>query len=371
MAIVLRSVKGSPLTITEVDGNFTTLDTGKLDKTGGTSLYLGTGANNTRFPNALTVISNTAVGIQQNEPHNSGLVSEGTGSSLTTTVTGTSGATSITVGSATGILIGQLITGTGIAPNATVTNIVSTTITVSLANTGTVSGTGTFSNIGVGVYGKGYTAGAARSGGVIGEGHVSATGDTASAIGVRGYANDIHVGGMNIGLYGDATSGSSNYSLYLNRGDIYSAGVQNWTLNGNLTYSGSYTVTIPTLSLGNALPIASGGTGATSAANALTALGAYPANNPSGYTTNIGTVTSVGISVPSFLSAGSAITTNGTIAISLSGTALLVANGGTGLTAPGTSGNILTSNGTTWTSSPAPASLTAGKAIALAMVMGF
>jgi len=75
MAIVLRSVKGSPLTITEVDGNFTTLDSGKLDKTGGTSLYLGTGANSTRFPNALTVISNTAVGIQQNEPHNAGLIS--------------------------------------------------------------------------------------------------------------------------------------------------------------------------------------------------------------------------------------------------------------------------------------------------------
>lgn len=222
MAIVLRSVKGSPLTISEVDGNFTTLDQGKLDKTGGTSLYLGTGANSTRFPNALTVISNTASGIQQNEPHNAGLISEGTGSSLTTTISGTSGATSITVGSTTGILIGQVITGTGIAPNATVTNIVSTTITVSFANTGTVSGTGTFSNIGVGVYGVGYTAGAARSGGVVGEGHVSATGDTASAIGVRGYAHDTHAGGLNIGLYGDAANGSSNYALYINRGSVYS-----------------------------------------------------------------------------------------------------------------------------------------------------
>jgi|694.fasta_scaffold00052_21 hypothetical protein len=222
MAIVLRSVKGSPLTISEVDGNFTTLDSGKLDKTGGTSLYLGTGANNTRFPNALAVISNTAVGIQQNEPHKAGLVSEGTGSSLTTTISGTSGATSIIVGSATGILIGQLVSGTGIAPNATVTNIVSTTITVSLANTGTVSGTGTFSNIGVGVYGKGYAAGAARSGGVVGEGHVSATTDTGSAIGVRGYANDTHSGGMNIGLYGDATGGATNYALYINRGGVFS-----------------------------------------------------------------------------------------------------------------------------------------------------
>jgi len=346
MAIVLRSVKGSPLTISEVDGNFTTLDTGKLDKTGGTSLYLGTGANSTRFPNALTVISNTASGIQQNEPHNAGLVSEGTASSLTTTVSGTSGATSITVGSATGILIGQLISGTGIAPNASVTNIVGTTITLSIANTGTVSGTGTFVNIGVGVYGKGYTAGAARSGGVVGEGHVSATTDTGSAIGVRGYANDTHSGGMNIGLYGDATGGSSNYSLYLNRGDIYSAGVQNWTLNGNLTLSGAYTVTIPTLNLGNALPIASGGTGSTS-------------------TTYCSLTTNINGTLP--------VANGGTSATTLAANNVLLGNGTSAIqaVAPGTSGNILTSNGTTWTSAAAPASLTAGKAIALAMVMGF
>lgn len=40
------------------------------------------------------------------------------------------------------------------------------------------------------------------------------------------------------------------------------------------------------------------------------------------------------------------------------GTALSAANGGTGLTAPGTVGNLLTSNGTAWVSSP-PAAITA------------
>lgn len=70
---------------------------------------------------------------------------------------------------------------------------------------------------------------------------------------------------------------------------------------------------------------------------------------------------------------------------------LPVANGGTGATAltsnnvilgngtaavqvvaPGTSGNLLTSNGSTWTSAAAPASgISAGLSIALAMVMGF
>lgn len=48
-----------------------------------------------------------------------------------------------------------------------------------------------------------------------------------------------------------------------------------------------------------------------------------------------GTVTSVAMTVPSFLSVtGSPVTTSGTLAISLSGTALPVANGGTGGTSP-------------------------------------
>lgn len=48
-----------------------------------------------------------------------------------------------------------------------------------------------------------------------------------------------------------------------------------------------------------------------------------------------------------------------------------VANGGTGLTAPGDSGNLLTSNGTAWVSSaPAPSGPTTGKAIILSMVFG-
>jgi len=87
-----------------------------------------------------------------------------------------------------------------------------------------------------------------------------------------------------------------------------------------------------------------------------------------------GTVTSVAASVPSIFSiSGSPITSSGTLAMTYSGTALPVANGGTSLTtltannvilgngasaptfvAPSSSGNVLTSNGTTWASS-APA----------------
>jgi hypothetical protein len=83
-----------------------------------------------------------------------------------------------------------------------------------------------------------------------------------------------------------------------------------------------------------------------------------------------GTVSSVAMTVPSLLSvSGSPITSSGTLAVTYSGTALPVSNGGTGLTtltannvilgngtsapvfvAPSTSGNVLTSNGTTWSS---------------------
>ena len=104
-----------------------------------------------------------------------------------------------------------------------------------------------------------------------------------------------------------------------------------------------------------------------------------------------GTVSSVAASVPAFLSiAGSPITTSGTLAITYSGTALPVANGGTSLTtltannvilgngtsaptfvAPSTNGNVLTSNGTTWQSTaPAASGASKGQAIAFSMIFG-
>ena len=45
--------------------------------------------------------------------------------------------------------------------------------------------------------------------------------------------------------------------------------------------------------------------------------------------------------------------------------------GGTGLTAAGTSGNVLTSNGTTWVSStPAASGVSKGQSIAFSMIFG-
>jgi hypothetical protein len=58
-----------------------------------------------------------------------------------TTATGTSAAKTIIVASATGIEAGQQVTGTGIGTNATVRSINGTTVTLTVANSSTVSGT--------------------------------------------------------------------------------------------------------------------------------------------------------------------------------------------------------------------------------------
>jgi hypothetical protein len=139
-----------------------------------TRLLLGTTADFTRFPNALAAVSSVDVSIQQNESHNIGLIAEGVADPTNSAI------------------------------------------------------------YGVGVYGVGYTSAGTRSGGVIGEGHVSATTDSGSAIGVRGYSNDTHASGFNIGLFGEASgSGTGNYALAMQSGNILSVPAQTWTLVDN------------------------------------------------------------------------------------------------------------------------------------------
>jgi len=58
----------------------------------------------------------------------------------TTTATGTSGEKTIVVASTTGIALGQQVTGTGIGTNAIVRGINGTTLYLTVANSGTVSG---------------------------------------------------------------------------------------------------------------------------------------------------------------------------------------------------------------------------------------
>jgi len=90
---------------------------------------------------------------------------------------------------------------------------------------------------GYGIYGHGYTNGSARSGGVVGEGMVTNSSDTAASIGVRGYAIQTHAGGSNIGLYGNASGSlTNNFALWMEAGDIQSTVGQTWTFaSGFLT----------------------------------------------------------------------------------------------------------------------------------------
>ena len=63
-----------------------------------------------------------------------------------TSVTGSSGAATVTVGSNSGLAVGMTASGTGIATGAKIVNINGTTVTLSINNTGAVSGTGTFNS---------------------------------------------------------------------------------------------------------------------------------------------------------------------------------------------------------------------------------
>jgi len=123
-----------------------------------------------------------------------------------------------------------------------------------------------------------------------------------------------------------------------------------------LTFTGSPITTSGTLTLGGTLAIANGGTGQTTANAAFNALAPSQTGNSGKYLTTdgtdtswatnpLGTVTSVAATVPSFLSiSGSPITTSGTLAFGLSGTALPTTSGGTGLTS-------FTANGVVYASS--------------------
>jgi hypothetical protein len=75
------------------------------------------------------------------------LVSLITPNAASPTATGSSGASTIVVSSATGIVLNQAVTGTGIGVGAVVTTIVGTTITLSVVNSGAVSGTMSFSGL--------------------------------------------------------------------------------------------------------------------------------------------------------------------------------------------------------------------------------
>jgi hypothetical protein len=133
------------------------------------------------------------------------------------------------------------------------------------------------------------------------------------------------------------------------------ASSDNFTVGGNLVVNGTSIHTGATTFTGavvmsTALPVTSGGTGASTAANARTNL----AIASSGANSDITSIT--GLTTPLSVAQG------GIGAATLTANRVLLGNGTSTpqLIAPSTSGNVLTSNGTTWTSA-APSGIGIGQ----------
>ena len=119
------------------------------------------------------------------------------------------------------------------------------------------------------------------------------------------------------------------------------------TSSGNLTLGGALSGVNLASQVTGTLPIANGGTGTTA-------------------TTFVNLAANVTGTLP--------VANGGTGATSMTANNVILGNGTSAVqvVAPGTSGNILTSNGSTWSSAtPAASGISAGLSIALAMVMGF
>jgi hypothetical protein len=158
-------------------------------------------------------------------------------------------------------------------------------------------------------------------------------------------------------IYGLFTSGTASTCLN-SAGGLTACGASGTTLTiGTTTISGGTVGQIltvgsgPVLTQTATLPVANGGTGTASPGLvAGTNIGSITGTWPNQTINATGSVTSVGATVPAFLSVtGSPITGSGTLAISYSGTALPVANGGTGVTTSTGSGAVVLATSPTLT----------------------
>jgi len=133
-----------------------------------------------------------------------------------------------------------------------------------------------------------------------------------------------------------------------------------------------------TLTNATGLPISTGVSGlgtsvATALAVAVGSAGSIVVNGGALGTPSSGTLTNAtGLPLSTGVTGTLTVGNGGTGAATFTANTVLLGNGTSALqtVAPSTNGNVLTSNGTTWTSQ-APSGITTGKSIAMAMIFGF
>jgi hypothetical protein len=238
----------------------------------------------------------------------------------------------------------------------------------------------------------------------------ASTGATVSSVAVSGGTTGLTTSGGPITSSGTitfagtlaTTNGGTNLTSFTSGGAVYATSTSALTTGtlpiasggtGQITASAAFNALSPITSAGD-LILGNGTNSATRLAiGANTYVLTSNGTTASWAASGGGTVTSVAATVPSFLSiAGSPITTSGTLAFSLSGTALPNTSGGTGqvaaftqygvtyasttsvlaTTAAGTAGYVLTANSGSAPTFQAPAAsgATKGQAIAFALIFG-
>jgi hypothetical protein len=275
-------------------------------------------------------------------------ISLGTGLSMSGTTLSSTAAGSVTSVDASGGTTGLAFSGGPVTTTGTLT--LAGTLDVANGGTGATTAAGALTSLGA--YPNSNPAGYTANAGTVT--NVSASGGANISVATGSTTPVISQVAATTTQNGYMTSAQATKLDGIAAGaSVTSVGVSGGTTG--LTTTGGPITSSGTITLAGTLAVANGGTGATSAANALTNLGAYPASNPNGYTSNAGTVTSVNVSGGStgLTTSGGPVTASGTITID---GVLSVANGGTSSTSASsaisflagatTNGQYLRGNGT-------------------------
>lgn len=348
------SVSGSPIT---TNGTFTvTLSGTPLPVlNGGTGTTTATGTSGSVVLSISPTITGT---LTTSIISASGDISTSSTTPSTTTTTGAirSGGGLGVVGNAN---IGGTLTSPNIAGSGQITAAGQLSTTATTASTSTTTGS-LVSGGGAGIGGDLFVKQSVNVnyGGSFTAPQLKISPVTTGGISSLAFYRDVNNGstawvvGHGVGAVGDTNFAISSTLSGLNKIIITPSGPVQFPSGAtsttfiNIIGSTSGTVTIQTQAVAGTynynLPITAGTSG-----QVLTSAGGIA--SPMTWTTpTIGTVTSVNMAVPTFLSvSGGPITTNGTFTVTLSGTPLPVLNGGTGVTtSTGSGSNVLSTSPT-------------------------